>query len=153
MPEGVTDFVVVSDSSSPPPPNPHFMINLLSALVKGYPDRLHELISCPVGKIIQTVMSILLPLMPSRLASKIIMIGQAETKSKLSNYLQNGEKDIPTFLGGAADHEIYYPKDGAFKNNMLTFDYEGMVERMKSSIEAYKKEMEDEAVKGEELQN
>jgi hypothetical protein len=153
MPEGVTDFVVVSDSNSPPPPNPHFMINLLSALVKGYPDRLHELISCPVGKIIQTVMSILLPLMPSRLASKIIMISQAETKSKLSTYLENGEDDIPTFLGGTANHDRFYPKDGAFPNKTLTFDFEGMVERMKKSVNDYKTKAEAKVGEEEELQN
>lgn len=147
MPAGTTDFVVVSDSHSPPPPNPQFMINLLSALVKGYPDRLNELVSCPVGKIIQMVMAVLLPLMPSRLASKIILIGEEETKSKLSKYLENGEQDIPNFLGGNADHEIYYPKEGAFPGRTLTFDYEGMIERLKKSNEQFKSK------KGEELKN
>lgn len=147
MPEGTTDFVVVSDSHSPPPPNPQFMISLLSALVKGYPDRLNELISCPVGKIIQMVMSVLLPLMPSRLASKIILVSEEETKSKLSKYLLNGENDIPTFLGGKTNHEIYYPKEGAFPDKTVTFDYAGMNERLKKSITAFK------SSKGEELQN
>jgi hypothetical protein len=151
MSEGVTDFVVVSDSSSPPPPNPQFMIGLLGALVKGYPDRLNELISCPVGKIIATVMSILLPLMPSRLASKIILVGEEESKAKLSTYLLNGEADIPNFLGGTADHDIYYPKDGAFPNKTLTFDYEGMVERLTKATNEFNKSK---AKKGEEdLQN
>mmetsp|Transcript_2483 Transcript_2483/g.3548 ORF Transcript_2483/g.3548 Transcript_2483/m.3548 type:complete len:332 (+) Transcript_2483:98-1093(+) len=138
MPEGITDFVVVSDSNSPPPPNPQFMMNLLSALVKGYPDRLYELISCPVGSIIQFVMKLLLPLMPSRLASKIILIGEEETKEKLSSYLLNGKDDIPTFLNGTADHDLYYPKDGAFPDKTLTFDYKGMIERLEVSIKEYK---------------
>lgn len=137
MPDEITDFVVVSDSTSPPPPNPQFMINLLSALVKGYPDRLNELISCPVGKIIQMVMAVLLPLMPTRLASKIILIDQENTKSKLCNYLENGEEDIPTFLGGPADHDMFYPKDGVFPDKTLTFDYEGMIERLKVSNEKF----------------
>ena len=151
MPKGVTDFVVVSDSHSPPPPNPQFMINLLSALVKGYPDRLQELVSCPVGKIIQMVMSVLLPLMPSRLASKIILISEEQTKSKLSTYLENGEDDIPTFLGGNADHDVFYPKDGAFPGKTLTFDFDGMTERLKKSVNAFQSKKESTAE--EELKN
>lgn len=137
MPEGVTDFVVVSDSHTPPPPNPQFMIGLLTALVKGFPDRLHELISCPVGKIIATVMSVLLPLMPSRLASKIILINEEDTKAKLSGYLLNGEADIPTFLGGTVDHDVYYPKEGKFPDKTLTFDFLGMNERLEAAVKEY----------------
>jgi len=137
MPKGVTDFVVASDSQSPPPPNPQFMISLLSALVKGFPDRLHELVSCPVGKIIQIIMSVLLPLMPSRLASKIILISEEETKSKLSQYLLNGEDDIPTFLGGPADHDQYYPKEGSFPDKTLKFDFYGMKERLEADIKEF----------------
>lgn len=138
MPKGITDFVVVSDSHSPPPPNPQFMMNLLSALVKGYPDRLSELVSCPVGKIIQMVMSILLPLMPSRLASKIVLISEEDTKSKLKTIFLNGEDDIPTFLGGTADHDQYYPKEGKFPDRNLTFDYEGMLERLAAANKEFK---------------
>ena len=75
-------------------------------------------------------MSLLFPLMPSRLASKVILIGEAETKAKLSTYLLNGEDDIPTFLGGKADHDKFYPKDGAFPDKALNFDYNGMMERL-----------------------
>ena len=141
MPPGVTDFVTVSDSASPPPPNPQFLIGLLSALVKGFPDRLHELISCPVGKIIQTVMSVLLPLMPSRLASKIILIGEEETKAKLSQHLLNGEADIPTFLGGTADHDVYYPKEGKFSDRTLKFDYVGMTERLEAAVKDFEQNL------------
>lgn len=147
MPSGVTDFVVVSDSASPPPPNPQFMIGLLTALVKGFPDRLHELISCPVGKIIQTVMSVLIPLMPSRLASKIILIGEEETKAKLSQHLLNGEADIPTFLGGTADHDVYYPKEGTFSDRTLKFDYAGMTKRLEAAV----KDFEQKHKKSEEI--
>ena len=76
--------------------------------------------------------------MPSRLASKIILIGQEETKEKLSSYLLNGEDDIPTFLGGTADHDSYYPKDGAFPDKTLTFDMEGMKSRLDTAIKEYK---------------
>ena len=75
--------------------------------------------------------------MPKRLASKIIMIDHEHTKSKLCNYLENGEDDIPTFLGGTADHEMFYPKEGAFPDKQLTFDYEGMIERLKVSNEKF----------------
>lgn len=139
MPPGVTDFVVISDSNSPPPPNPQFMLNLLSALVKGYPDRLHELVSCPVGTIIQSVMKLLLPLMPSRLASKIILISSEDSRPKLSDILLNGEVDIPTFLGGKCNHDEFYPISGTSSNKVLKFDYEGMRERLEADIKAFKK--------------
>jgi len=138
MPEGITDFVVLSDSNSPPPPNPQFMMNLLDALVKGYPDRLKLLISCPVGSIIQFVMNLLIPLMPGRLASKIVLVSQDDSKGKLGEILLNGEEDIPTFLGGTKDHEQMYPKSGKFSDRTLTFDFEGMKERLAKSVEEFK---------------
>lgn len=137
MPEGITDFVCLSDSNSPPPPNPQFMMNLLNALVKGYPDRLHNLISCPVGSIIQFVMQLLLPLMPGRLASKILLIGTEESKGKLSEILLNGEADIPTFLGGTKDHDVYYPTEGTYPEKVLKFDYHGMLKRLEASVKDF----------------
>lgn len=131
MPEGVTDFVCVADSYSPPPPNPAFMIKLLKALVKGYPDRLHVLISAPISSIVQFVMNILLPLMPGRLASKVILKGSEEAKEKLLEIMN--EDQIPTFMGGTADHEEFYPDEGKCPNRgegNLKFDYYGMVERL-----------------------
>lgn len=138
MPKGVTDFVVLADSNSPPPPNPQFMINLLSALVKGYPDRLNLLVSCPVGTIIQTVMGILLPLMPSRLASKIVLIADEESKEKLSKILLRGEEDIPTFMGGSCDHDTHVPTNGTFPDKVLSFDYDGMINRLETEVKAFK---------------
>lgn len=137
MPEGTTDFVVLSDSNSPPPPNPQFMISLLGALVKGYPDRLHQLVSCPVGNIIQFVMKLLLPLMPSRLASKIILVGAEESKEKLYEVLLNGEDDIPTFLGGKCDHDTMYPTGGKYPEKKLKFDYFGMEKRLGEAIKEF----------------
>lgn len=140
MPDGVTDFVVISDSNSPPPPNPQFMISLLKALIQGYPDRLHLLISVPVGNIIQFVVNLLTPLMPSRLASKLILINQDESKEKLSSILLNGEGDIPTFLGGKNDHDKYFPPEGHCINQgqgYLKFDYFGMVERLEQTLKGY----------------
>merc|ERR1719362_1948198 len=64
MVKGVTDYVVIADSSSPPPPHPTYLIGLLKLMVKGYPDRLNLLVSAPVHSIIQAVMKLLLPLMP-----------------------------------------------------------------------------------------
>ncbi len=139
MGPGVTDFVVLSDSNSPPPPNPQFMLNLLSALVKGYPDRLHELVSCPVGTIIQSVMKLLLPLMPTRLASKIVLISSEDSRTKLSDILLNGEDDIPTFLGGKNSHDELYPANGNGSNKVLKFDYEGMRKRLEDDIKTFKK--------------
>lgn len=135
MPEGITDFVVLSDSNSPPPPNPQFMMNLLSALVKGYPDRLNLLVSCPVGTIIQSIMKLLLPLMPTRLSSKIVLIGEEQAESKLSEIIE--KEDIPTFLKGTKDHEKYYPEGGIFEEKVLKFDYDGMVERLAADVKKF----------------
>lgn len=141
MPEGVTDFICVSESSSPPPPNPTFMIKMLKALVKGYPDRLNLLLSAPVSSIVQFVMNLLLPLMPGRLASKVVLLDSEGVKPKLAELLFNGEEDIPTFFGGPANHDEFYPEPSLCENRgqgTLTFDWYGMVERLENA----KKEFE-----------
>jgi len=146
MPEGVTEFVVLSDSRSPPPPNPQFMMNLLSALVKGYPDRLNLLVSCPVGTIIQTVMKLLLPLMPSRLSSKIVLIGEEEGKEKLGKILLGGETDVPSFMpNGTNDHDELYPEGGKFQGDagqILKFDWDGMIDRLKDDVKQFQEDQE-----------
>mmetsp|Transcript_15418 Transcript_15418/g.24977 ORF Transcript_15418/g.24977 Transcript_15418/m.24977 type:complete len:344 (+) Transcript_15418:84-1115(+) len=141
MPEGITDFVCVSESSSPPPPNPTFMIKMLKALVKGYPDRLNLLLSAPVSSIVQFVMNLLLPLMPGRLANKVVLMDVEGIKPKLVDLLLHGEEDIPKFFGGPADHDAYYPDESYCPNRgegTLKFDWYGMVER----LEKAKKEFE-----------
>jgi CRAL/TRIO domain len=140
MPDKVTDFVCVSESSYPPPPNPTFMINMLKALVRGYPDRLNLLLSAPVGSIIQFVMNLLLPLMPGRLASKVVLLGMDEMQNRLKDLLLGGAKDIPTFFGGPVDHDALYPEEGscpARGEGSLKFDYYGMLERLKKQKADY----------------
>jgi len=137
MPKGITDFVVISDSNSPPPPNPQFMINVLQALVKGYPDRLNLLVSCPVGTIIQMIMKVLMPLMPGRLASKIVLVSEEETIQKLGGILKGGVDDIPDFLGGKCSHEGMYPTEGTHPERTLKFDYRGMVRRLEEASKKF----------------
>mmetsp|Transcript_26763 Transcript_26763/g.56891 ORF Transcript_26763/g.56891 Transcript_26763/m.56891 type:complete len:338 (-) Transcript_26763:379-1392(-) len=140
MPEGVTDFVVVSDSNSPPPPVPSFMINVLKALVRGYPDRLSVLLSAPVSSIIQFVMSLLLPLMPGRLAGKFQLKDEEVAREILKGWLLHGEDDIPTFFHGKADHDALYPEEAYSKNKgqgTLKFDYFGMIERLQASAKEW----------------
>jgi len=140
MPRGVTDFVVVSDSYSPPPPVPSFMINVLKALVRGYPDRLHVLLSAPVGSIIQFVVNLLMPLMPGRLAGKVALKDVGDARTLLTEWLQGGEADIPAFFQGTADHDQHYPEEGASKlkgQGTLKFDYFGMVERLQAGSKAW----------------
>jgi len=137
MPEGTTDFVVVSDSNSPPPPHPQYMINVLSALSKGFPDRLNVLVSCPVGTIIQMVMKVLLPLMPGRLASKILLVTEEETKAELDQVLMNGVNDIPDFLGGTCNHDVFYPSEGTFPERTLKFDHRGMIRRLEKALKDF----------------
>lgn len=142
MPGDITDFVVLSDSTSPPPPNPSFMIKTLKALVRGYPDRLNLLVSAPISSIVQFVMNLLLPLMPGRLASKVCLLDLERMKDKLPEMLLNGQDDVPTFFGGPADHDKYYPEESKCPNRgegTLKFDYFGMVERLEKAKEEYVK--------------
>eukprot|EP00956_Cyclotella_meneghiniana_P012034 scaffold17061_cov77-Cyclotella_meneghiniana.AAC.2 len=140
MPEGVTDFVVISDSSSPPPPVPSFMINVLKALVRGYPDRLNVLLSLPVSSVIQFVMNLLMPLMPGRLAGKFILKDTADGCEWMKERLMHGEADIPEFFGGPAKHDEFYPEEYYSKNRgqgSLKFDYFGMIERLQASAKEW----------------
>jgi len=140
MPKGITDFVVISDSSSPPPPHPTFLIGLLKALVRGYPDRLNLLVSAPVHSIIQGVMSLLLPLMPGMLAPKIVLMGSDTIVEKLEDLLMNGKDDIPNFFGGPVDHDEFYPTDYYSTNRgegNLKFDVFGMIERLEKERDAF----------------
>lgn len=140
MPDGVTDFVCIAESSYPPPPNPTFMIKMLKALVKGYPDRLQLLMSAPISSIVQFVMNLLLPLMPGRLASKVNLLGLDTMKERLSDVLLNGEADIPNFFGGPCDHDQFYPEESKCPNRgegSLKFDYFGMVTRLEAAKADY----------------
>ena len=150
MPEGITDFICISDSSSPPPPNPTFMIKMLKALVRGYPDRLNVLISAPVSSIVQCVMNLLLPLMPGRLAGKVVLMDLDGAQKKLKGLLMHGEDDIPNFFGGPSNHDELYPEEYYCKNQgqgNLKFDFYGMVDRLekaKKEYEAFKSGQTDE---------
>lgn len=142
MPAGVTDFCVVAESSYPPPPNPTYMINVLKALVRGYPDRLHILYSAPVSSIVQFVMNLLLPLMPGRLASKVCLLGLDEATDKLTPLLLHGQDDLPDFFNGKMVlHDKYYPEESkcAVKpgGGMLKFDYFGMMDRLHAARDDY----------------
>jgi hypothetical protein len=140
MPKGVTEFVVVSDSTSPPPPNPSYLIGVLKSLVKGYPDRLGFLISAPVSSIIQFVMTLLTPLMPGRLNKKFILTDVPRMYKKLEEMLPNGKDDIPVHFGGTANHDELFPEDYYSTNRgegSLKFDYFGMVERLQKAKEEF----------------
>lgn len=142
MPEGITDFVCCCETSYPPPPNPTFMISMLKALVRGYPDRLNFIMSAPISSIVQFVMNLLLPLMPGRLASKVSLLDAAGGKEKLTSILLNGEDDIPTFMGGQANHDDMYPEESKCPNRgegLLKFDYFGMVERLAKAKDDFEK--------------
>lgn len=140
MPKQTTDFVCVAETASPPPPHPTFLISLLKSLIRGYPDRLNNLVSAPTSSIMQVVMKLVLPLMPNRLANKFFFLGADEAVEKMKELLLNGEDDIPTFFGGKCDHDKYYPDEYESPNRgqgTLKFDYYGMVERLKEAKENF----------------
>jgi hypothetical protein len=94
-----------------------------------------------VSSIVQFVMNLLLPLMPGRLASKVVLLDMQGIKPKLTDLLMHGEEDIPKFFNGPADHDALYPEESMSENRgqgTLKFDWYGMVER----LEAAKKEYE-----------
>jgi hypothetical protein len=113
------------------------MIKMLKALVRGYPDRLYLLMSAPVSSIVQFVMNLLLPLMPGRLASKVVLLGNEEVKAKLTSLLMGGRY---SYFGGPVDRDQYYPEEGKCPNRgqgTLKFDYFGMMERLAKAKEEY----------------
>jgi hypothetical protein len=154
MPEGTTEFVVISDSTSPPPPHPRYMIGMLKCLVKGYPDRLGMLMSAPVSSNIQFVMKILLPLMPSRLSSKVLLYDMEQMASKLEEILPNGKDDIPTFFGGTVNHDEFYPEEEFAQyqgEGPLKFDYFGMVQRLEVARENWRSSQRQEEKSAQEI--
>jgi len=147
MPANVTDFVVIADSTTPPPPSPSFLISTLKGLVRGYPDRLKMLFSAPMGTVMGTVMNLLVPLMPGALGSKLkLMNEKEEIRRVLASVLKNGDADVPTFFGGPADHDRLYPKEGlgqgqdidALGDGVLMFDWKGMKMRQEEMMEEWK---------------
>ena len=138
MPNTITSFVAIADSTAPPPPNPEYMIKMMKALVKGYPDRLGLLVSSPISGIVQFVTNLLLPMMPGQLSSKVHLMGREDAREKLCDVLN--EEDIPKFMGGNADHDIYYPiqsKCSNEGNEILAFDWYGMIYRLTSAKDAF----------------
>ncbi|GMI10652.1 hypothetical protein TrLO_g8999 [Triparma laevis f. longispina] len=146
MPPGVTDFVVVADSTTPPPPSPGFLISTLKGLVRGYPDRLKMLYTAPLGSVISTVLNLLLPLMPGALSTKLkLMNEKTEMEVVLVDVLENGHADVPNFFNGPSNHDKFYPSEGigedmdveALGNGMLMFDWDGMKKRQQRMKEAW----------------
>jgi hypothetical protein len=118
------------------------MIKMLKALVRGYPDRLGVLYSAPVSSIVQFVMNLLLPLMPGRLASKVVLMDLDGMKAKLKDILMNGEADIPNFFGGPCNHDEFFPDEGYCENRgkgSLKLDFYGMMERLELAKSEYEK--------------
>ena len=132
------------------------MVRVLKALVKGYPDRLQLLVSAPVSSIIQFVMNLLLPLMPGRLASKVALDDVDGMRKKLAEMLEGGENDIPTFFGGPADHDQFYPEESACPNRgqgSLKFDYFGMMDRLEKAKVQYEQDHANEITSAVESAN
>ncbi|CAB9501785.1 CRAL/TRIO domain [Seminavis robusta] len=156
MPPGVTDFVVVSHSYKPPPPNPTFAFQMLKGLVKGYPDRMQSLMSAPVSGIVEFCMNLLLPLMPGRLAHKFHFYNEAHAVQHLTRLLQHGLDDIPTFLGGPnKDHDVYYPEQNKCPSRgqgMLTFDWYGMKERLQEQCDLFAQQQQEQQHQQEQQQ-
>lgn len=145
MPNGVTDFVCISHSHKPPPPNPTFAYQMMRGLVKGYPDRMHLLVSAPVSSIVEFCMNLLLPIMPGRLAHKFCFYSLDHVPGKLESILWRGQEDIPTFFGGPVNHDQFYPAVDQCPSRgggLLKFDWYGMMDRLRQEKEAFEKQQQ-----------
>ena len=141
----ITDFVCISYSHNPPPPNPPFAYQMLRGLVKGYPDRMHRLVSAPVSSIVEFCMNLLLPLMPGRLAHKFSFYSLEHVQEKLTEMLWHGEDDIPTFFGGPVDHDAWYPPVEECPRRgpgSLKFDWYGMIERLQEQRDLFQQQQQ-----------
>ena len=142
MPAGVTDFCAISHAHKPPPPHPPCVFQMLRGLVKGYPDRMWLLISAPVSSMIEFCMNLILPHLPGRLAHKFSFYNLEHVQEKLETLLLNGKDDIPTFFGGPANHDVYYPDVKSCPNRgqgSLKFDWYGMKRRLQEQKAAFEK--------------
>jgi hypothetical protein len=74
----------------------------------------------------------------------------------LADILLNGEGDIPTFFGGAVDHDVYYPDSGVGRavdqkdlgEGCLLFDFKGMMRRQKVAKGEFESRSEKEEKEG-----
>ena len=63
------------------------------AAVRGYPDRLYRLNTAPLGTVLNTVLGLLLPLMPGALSSKLnLMREKGMMREVLVDILHGGEE-------------------------------------------------------------
>jgi len=71
---------------------------------------------------------------------KFIFKSMESARDQLGDLLLNGHDDIPTFFGGPANHEQWYPIESRCPNRgkgTLKFDFYGMVDRLKQHVEDY----------------
>jgi len=95
-----SDFIVICDCVSPPPPAINFLLALKDMFIRGYPDRLYKAYTAPSGKIISSTMNTIMPLLPGSLSDKLLFVSDVnEMKLLLSEILLNGENDVPSFFG------------------------------------------------------
>eukprot|EP00041_Stephanoeca_diplocostata_P037065 m.1384241 g.1384241 ORF g.1384241 m.1384241 type:complete len:398 (+) comp24973_c0_seq146:833-2026(+) len=112
MPPGVTSFTVVANcvGLGYSHVNTSLATKLLAILTTGYPDRLGDLYAGPVNIALRSIYSMLCPLMPARLTSKITLMARpAETL--VESVLRGGDDDekkmlLPTFFSGPLEHGV-----------------------------------------------
>ena len=138
MPNHNTDFCVIAHVTNPPPPHPKCGFRMLQGLVEGYPDRMHVLMASPVSRIVEVLMGWLLPFMPGRLAEKFVFLSLDHMKERLEEVMP--VEDIPTFFGGTANHDLYYPQERDCPtrgDGILKFDYFGLIQRLQQQKEDF----------------
>lgn len=102
---------------------------MINALVGGYPDRVGRIIISPVSTIVEAFFKMVVPLMPGRLAKKIVFLNMEHCQQFFANEIFELE-ELPDFLGGPnMHHDTYFPQFPR-GNNVLKFDFFGMISRL-----------------------
>eukprot|EP00051_Salpingoeca_urceolata_P002203 m.48085 g.48085 ORF g.48085 m.48085 type:complete len:558 (-) comp11968_c0_seq1:256-1929(-) len=125
MPEQVHSMVLVADATGMglSQASPALMKALLKLLTEGFPGRLGRLYVGPVNLVVRSLFSVLKPLLPPNLKSKIVLM--AEPKQTLCEALGGLDK-VPHHFGGEAVH--FESADG--------FSYEEMETTMRRQYHA-----------------
>eukprot|EP00038_Savillea_parva_P007124 m.167932 g.167932 ORF g.167932 m.167932 type:complete len:683 (-) comp12897_c0_seq1:200-2248(-) len=103
MPPGVTTFVVIANAKGLgfAHINASFAKLMLKIITTGYPDRLEAMYAGPVNMALRSIFSLLAPLMPQSLSSKINLMGTP----KLTLEEALGSESVPDFFEGPCSHD------------------------------------------------
>jgi hypothetical protein len=82
-----------------------YVKSLSGRFVKGFPDRLCSLCSCPTTRLGMMLFEVAKLVLPTPVVNKLLMIGSQEEEDKMKKLTDIvGAEAMPTFYGGPCDH-------------------------------------------------